>query len=155
MVSTVGPKATREVPQPLEQANGRNPSSRTAAPAAISGDGPVHPAEGNLLRALLAQPRRPEQESQAEQAQHQAQDGPRQKFIPVEAHILRVLDALIDLSGGGELRPEKARQNHRLFAHRAGNIRGEAVSFLIFYQRHILKLLIRAAQLVQGKVPAS
>lgn len=36
MVSTVGPKATREVPQPLEQATGRNPSSRTAAPAAIS-----------------------------------------------------------------------------------------------------------------------
>ena len=119
----------------------------------VRGDGPVHPAEGNLLRALLAQPRRPEQESQAEQAQHQPQDGPRQKFIPVEAHILRVLDALIDLAGGGELRPEKARQNHRLFAHRAGNIRGEAVSFLIFYQRHILKLLIRAAQLVQGKVP--
>ena len=37
MVSTVGPKATREVPQPLEQATGRNPSSRTAAPPRSAG----------------------------------------------------------------------------------------------------------------------
>ena len=31
MVSTVGPKATREAPQPLEQATGRNPNSRDSS----------------------------------------------------------------------------------------------------------------------------